>query len=319
VVPLAAKLLRTDRLSAGAVFVGAAAIFFVLPAISSPTFAKGMLLVLGWDMMLSSYSYCVETSKTLDEPSWRDCCFFLLVNPTLVYAQRGAQVEKPRLHFPSLGRCGFALLQFFLVSAIILPLYYSVKEQSSSPASSLSQLPALTARGALRFFVEYWRQAGLASFQIGLLRQLGHVIPERFLGPPRSLSLPDFWRRWNTYVGQWLLRYLFWPLSLWLARRFISRRFSTFAKVIGVLASFGTIGILHDVYPYALNFTIQTEMSGLFVLNGILVLLCLASSLLWQALTYRVPLPEWAGIAASVISRAFLWAVVIGSFSTLGK
>jgi hypothetical protein len=317
-VPRAALWLRRGWLSQGAIFVGAATFFFVVPAIALTSDVKGALLVIGWDITLSAYSYCVEMSKTKTPPSWPECCFFLLVNPTLVYTQRGTRVAVPGLHVRSLWRCTYGTLMFFAVSAFIWPLHTSLNQRLPR-TSSISIFALFVTQGLLRFIIEYWRQAGLANFQIGLLRQAGYVLPERFTSPLQSRSLLDFWRRWNTYVGQWLLRYIFWPLSFRLGRMCDRRKGSALTAAVSVIITFAVIGILHDAYPYAAAFVLKIQMTEIFVCNGLAVVLTIGLTQLGRKYSATFIAPQWFQTIRPLGERIILWAAVIGSISALKK
>jgi hypothetical protein len=87
-VPLLARLLRAQKLGRGALFSVLFAVYLAVPAtFSSPV--RALVLIIGWELLLSSYSYCVDTSERAEGPaSVVDCLFFLFVNPTLVYSRR---------------------------------------------------------------------------------------------------------------------------------------------------------------------------------------------------------------------------------------
>jgi hypothetical protein len=271
-------------------------------------------LVLGWDLMLSAYSYCVETSKASNDPPLGACWFFLLVNPALVYTQRGRQVGEPAIHTRSLARCGAGMLSLFAATAFLLPMHTLLKKSAWTSSSGPRQIATLLGVGAVRFLIEYWRQSGLANVQIGMLRQLGYELPERFVLPILARDLADFWRRWNTYVGQWLLRYVFVPCSLRIGREW---GLGTAAKGLGIIVTFLATGLLHDVNAYAHRPVIEAQSTALFALNGIAILLWLAGRSVLQWVRRRTGSLEVSGAGASLPSRALLWVVILGCFSRL--
>jgi hypothetical protein len=67
------------------------------PCSSGPDGVRGAFLVAGWDLALSGYSYCIEVARTGRRPPLGDCLLFMLVNPVLVYSERGTEAKPPRL------------------------------------------------------------------------------------------------------------------------------------------------------------------------------------------------------------------------------
>jgi citrate synthase len=141
---------------------------------------------------------------------------------------------------------------------------------------------------------------------------IGHTLPERYARPILASGPADFWRRWNTYMGQWLMRYVFSPLSLRLGASVRSRRARAATAGVGVLAAFGACGLMHDVSAYATSFVVETRMFEMFLANGALVVASAAPrSLNWRMAPATA---SWAAATASVATRATLWAAVAGSF-----
>src|SRR5262249_49206419 len=91
--------------------------------------------------------------------------------------------------------------------------------------------------------------SGLASLQIGYMRCIGYRVPERYRLPFLATSPQDFWRRWNTWIGRWGYRYVFFPTCRGLARSSIGRN----SLAVAAIATFVVIGLLHDLGIYALR------------------------------------------------------------------
>ncbi len=314
-VPAVARALRADRISRGATLAGSIAVFFVLPAVLWPASVKGAALVLGWDLMLSSYSYCVEVARSRSRPALRDCLFFLLVNPVLVYTERGSSVSPPGWNRAGLLRAAQGLLALLAPAALLVPAYAALRAYAPAAGAGPQALALPALCGMLRFLVEYARQSGLASLQIGLLRQLGYAIPERFVHPLSARSPEDFWRRWNTYVSHWLLRYVFWPLSTGLGRRARSPALRSGAPAVGLLATFGVAGLLHDLYVYGAGLVIETRMLQAFAVYGAVVLASVAAVRLWRAVQEWRAAPASPGRAVDLAQRALLWTTATASFA----
>src|SRR5580693_3360637 len=79
------------RLTSGGLAVVLFCAFVLVPGLALPGRAMSSFLVVGFELALSSYSYCVETSRggSVEVPL-RECLFFLFVNPTVFYPARGA-------------------------------------------------------------------------------------------------------------------------------------------------------------------------------------------------------------------------------------
>jgi hypothetical protein len=313
-LPWLARRIRRGQVTAGASFVLVACAFFVAPSLFWPGAAKDTMLVVGWSLMLSSHSYAVEVSKTPEDPPLRDCLFFLLVNPALVYTHRGVEFGPPALDARGLGRAAAGLALFFAVSALLAPLTDDLYGRAFPQTGPRGTTAMLLAWGGVRFLVEYGRQSAVASLQIGLLKQLGHRIPERFVWPVLARSPLDFWRRWNTYMGQWILRYVFWPLSLELGR---ARRgpLRGVAAAAGVVVTFGAVGALHDVYVYGHLFIVQTHMLQAFTANGLLIVLWIGGQKIRRALAGATdPMTSEGSGVLGIAARTFMWLAAAGCF-----
>jgi hypothetical protein len=229
--------------------------------------------LLGWELTFAAYSYCMETGGR-NRTSYGACLFFLLVNPTLVFPERGRQIGPPALNTAAVLRCAGGLCVLFLNHALYAAAYFE-------PAFLVAPLYAITtARGYSRFVLHhvvrllagYAAHSGLASFRIGWMRLLGHEVPERYRYPLLAISPMDFWRRWNTYTGSWARRYLFSPLSLWLRRR--ARRMPAAGlTAFAVLVTFVLIGAAHDFSVFVRLAAIGTAGGTLvFAVHGMLLI-----------------------------------------------
>jgi hypothetical protein len=228
-------------------------LFWGLPVIVIRPIPTTFLLIC-WDFMLKAYSFRVDT-RGKDPGTLGDFSFFLVVNPALVYRDKGSRVAPASFHAGGSFRVALGLVATILSVGPLSWFYASTQAYAPMPTGSNFVL------GASRFCKEYAAHSGIASIQIGVMRQLGFAIPERYLYPFLARSPADFWRRWNTYVGQWARLYLFMPLALSLSRwaRRVPR-FSSLSIGVAVVLTFAAIGALHDlifavengkVIPYA--------------------------------------------------------------------
>lgn len=242
------------------------ALFWGLPlAIVRPMPAT--FLLVGWDAILSAYSYGIDTRKETGR-SLRAFLFFVLVNPVLVYRNRG-RFTTPRLDVRGMLRMLLGALAVLLSIRVFDPLH-----ARALALNGMAKLHAaeLFSAGATRLAGEYAVQSGVASIQIGVMRQLGYVLPERFRFPLLARSPAEFWRRWNTYVGDWARLYVFLPLTRYLRRR--SPRGARSARLeyaISVVVTFAVVGVLHDAFVVAESGSFQVPATAWFVASGIVV------------------------------------------------
>jgi D-alanyl-lipoteichoic acid acyltransferase DltB (MBOAT superfamily) len=143
--------------------------------------------------------------------------------------------------------------------------------------------------------------------------QFGFDPPERYRAPLLASSPLDFWRRWNTYVGGWMQRYVFWPASLHLARR-RSVALSFMPRAAGVLATFGFVGALHDLSGYFVTTGFFGRSLVVFAVSGALVLVWEAASRLRRALVPSAGEGPLGRVAFGVASRLAFWATTVGLF-----
>ena len=123
------------------------------------------------------------------------------------------------------------------------------------------------------FVAQYAMHSGLASVQIGVMRQAGHELPERYNKPFLARNPVDFWRRWNTYVGAWVERYLFAPTAIRLGRVRVGRyRGSVAAQASALMLSFFAMGVMHDAFDFAERRVIHARATGLLTMGGAMAL-----------------------------------------------
>lgn len=249
-----APLVREGVVGRRALFVLCVLLYLVVPALATPTAVGGLVLILGWDMMLSAFSYCVDTAREEARPRLRDALFFLLVNPTLVYRERGSRVGNPRV----------SMRAAMLIAMGLLGVACSALLAQSVPL--LSALPLLASSAAVASYGElvveagglglalYFMHASVANIQIGLMRTVGYEVPPRYDFPLLATSPQRFWLRWNIWVGRWVHHYVFLGLTLAVSRRW-RRLPPRAAGIVAAIAVFVFVGVLHDVYFYAIQLT----------------------------------------------------------------
>jgi hypothetical protein len=286
-------------------FLIAASLFWVLPVVAFRP-APTTLLLLTWDYTLAAYSYGVDT-KGKPVPSRTAFLFFLLVNPALVYRHRGERVAPAGLNARGLARVLAGVVAIVLSLGVFRPWAAWALATAPDPRRWLARIVTSLSRGGLRLAGDYSAQWGIASVQLGYMRQLGHRLPERFLHPLAARSPADFWRRWNVYVGAWARLYVFAPLAARLRRGAQGLR-TTYA--VAVLVTFAMIGAFHDVFSMSNLRRPTVEMTAWFSSMGILIVV-------WEALFASLR-PRWP-IGSRHLERLFFVLAVCGAAAGLPR
>jgi hypothetical protein len=232
-----------------------------------------------------------------------------LVDPVIVYAERAQLADTPAI---LLGLWRFLLGAVTLSASVVL-----IAWAGDAPSPSAANTLPIILYALLHFIALYWAHTGLASVQIGCMRLNGYIVPERYVAVLAASDAADFWRRWNTYVGAWLRRYIFLPTALVLARR---RRAKNIDKAFALLLAFACIGLLHDVFAY-LERREETARGTLgFLAAAGSVLVWFGISRWGQAVRERLPdFAKAPRFAAAFVGRAYLWLTVVSAVWYFGK
>ena len=86
--------------------------------------------------------------------------------------------------------------------------------------------------------------SGYTDIAIGLGRLFGIVLPENFNRPYAAPSVQEFWNRWHMSLTQWIKTYVFYPLNLWLTRRY-PKGGRLWNPLFSIMVAFLLIGIWH--------------------------------------------------------------------------
>ena len=250
-------LLADRTVSRGAAFLVLFFVFMLLPGMLFPGIAYSLFLAVGWDLLLSGYSYCVDNaSGRTPRPTRGECLFFLFVNPMLVYSKRGSEIDLAAAR-TGLGRTLFGATLLLLKGTASGLAGVATLTLSAGRFSSVASI----IMGVADFLLFYAAHSGLAHVQLGLMRLVGWTVPERYDYPLMASSPADFWRRWNTYVRLWLESYIFLPLGVSLARRTRRPWAPAVAAIVALLAS----GLLHDAFALAGQQTMTLRYTKLYV------------------------------------------------------
>jgi hypothetical protein len=286
-------------------------LYVVAPANIIPGGAALPFLSLGWEMMLKSFSYVMESQR--GSTTLRDTLFFHLVDPTLVFEERRALAVGAADRRWSRARIGQGLAALVVGQLVSLPLMLVL---DAVAARGLWMPLLLVFAGVTRLLLEYASHSGTASVQLAVLRLAGISLPERYVYPLAAKSPVEFWQRWNTYVGAWARRYLHFPIALRAARLPLPWQRSIGAAASAV-AVFGAVGVLHDAYASVRIGEIRLHATVFFVANGALVVAWLGTTRLsvapriarWLRSTTTRHVRAWS----SQLAFGALFVLLVGS------
>jgi hypothetical protein len=287
----------------------------VLPALFVPGPRYFIVQLRGWEYMFAAFSFAVEGRSSDEEPSLADCAFFLLINPTLVYAQRARPAETAAPRIGSVLRVVLGV-----VTLAGHGLLFSTLDGLFSDPPPITV--AITMRGyaivmgyyLARFAAGYWAHSGRASLDVGLVRLLGFDVPERYRFPFLATSPAEFWRRWNTYIGAWFRRYVFTPAAVeWQKRR--SLPWTNATKAAAVLATFLSGGLIHDLSVYLRFGKTAFGATLAFAVHGVAIVFWAGATGAFAAARVPAAAERWLrAVGIAVGYAAFLHVLALSSW-----
>ncbi|HLK35573.1 MAG TPA: hypothetical protein VKU41_02390 [Polyangiaceae bacterium] len=312
-----ARWLRTGRITRGALLVALFVAFLLIPGVLFPGIAALAFLSFGWEVALSSYSYCIDTSRTrAATATLGDRLFFLLVDPTLVFTSRGKRsaIDPGR---GGLGRAAAGTAVVFLGLAVLTPAATQLRLRGSLSSTAAVAVVTIATCGLAQLVALYAAHSGLASVQIGLMKHLGWSVPERYRYPLFASSPMDFWRRWNTYVRVWLEAYVFLPM----ARRAARTSTPVVGHAVAVIATLVASGLIHDAVVFAGYQAWVGSRTALFLASGGLLVAWRLAGAGRQAVCRRWPALRRVEIEVAVrsLSRVALAGAVVGAAFVWGR
>lgn len=153
---------------------------------------------------------------------------------------------------------------------------------------------------------------GGIDIAMGLSQALGISLPENFTRPFFSKNIAEYWRRWHITLGAWMKDYLFYPVSVSLPIRKLSKsarqKLGSFGKRLPVYISsavtwFAT-GLWHGLTP---NFILWG------MLNCLAIVASEELSPLYQRFHHRFPYKSTKCYGGFEILRTFLLMNLIRS------
>lgn len=230
-------------------FCTLALVFVFAPAALLRRLGQIELLTVGWHVSLSIYSYCIEALRPSRRVPLSAFLFFVLVDPTVSFPDRARAASSSTWNVARRIGQGSALM---MLGYALMEGWTWLLRLITAHEGDATRILVLSLAAVVAFFSMYWVKAGVAHVRIGLMQTLGRQTPECFDHPYLASSPLDFWRRWNRWVGDWVRRYLFAPLALYLARRAKTYNVSSAgAQGIAVLGAFAAMGVLHDWLIFA--------------------------------------------------------------------
>jgi hypothetical protein len=127
----------------------------------------------------------------------------------------------------------------------------------------------------------YLMAGGANHLLVGTFALAGFRLSDGFRYPILAHSILDFWSRYNVWIHRWLKRHIFEPVG----RR---RR----KPILGILAVFGTSGLLHEYLFLPIDLRLLGWQLGYFLVHGVGAIL---ASLIGRRIEHiagrRVPRP----------------------------
>lgn len=125
----------------------------------------------------------------------------------------------------------------FIADGIIrtfLDTHYPIEGRDFNMLSSADLMVFVLAS----FAYTYINFSGFVDIANGVSRLFGLKIIENFNFPIFAGNLQDFWRRWHISLGNWINRYLYFPLVAWIR--------TSWAPYAAIFTAFTAIGWWHD-------------------------------------------------------------------------
>jgi hypothetical protein len=249
-------------------------LFLAIPATLLRSISVGAFLVLGWELAMKGYSYVVEGGGA--QSSLRESLFYFLVDPTIVFVQRARHTGPLQLNRRAGLRVAVGTLSVFFAFLVADPVLAMIAAWRPAWGESASAGPWFVIRGGAQLLGAYAKHSGVASMQLGLIAVCGHRAGERYNYPLLARSPIDFWRRWNTYIGNWAKRYIYLPTAIRAERglrdSFFGRGAAPVAAACAVLLTFVALGIWHDGYTFLEQAYFSLRMTWFFVASACLIL-----------------------------------------------
>jgi hypothetical protein len=151
-------LRRESRLSLPVLWIAG---LYVPATVELHAEASQMATLVGWEFMLSSFSYLADAPGNHRSQLGRSL-FFLIVSPAVVFADdNNDSLQPPPAYWRAAARCVFGLLTWCAQDAAYFAAHAAARIDSGALAND--SIVALCAIAGLQFLACYWGHSGLAS------------------------------------------------------------------------------------------------------------------------------------------------------------
>lgn len=156
-------------------------------------------------------------------------------------APNGREVQQ------AFSRIATGLLKVLVLSNATLALHrFCVRAILENPSNARALAGVLFASAALLYLAYvYYDFSGYMDIVVGVGRLFDVRLPENFDRPFESRDLLDFWNRWHITLSQWMQRFVFTPLTVFLVRRLPGPKLD-YAGPAGYFLVFLLVGVWHS-------------------------------------------------------------------------
>jgi hypothetical protein len=144
----------SNRIKKESLLLSLVALFWIIPSKVFEKSAPDEAVVLGFNVLLSSYSIYLDGSQGGKRPSLSASLFFLLVNPVLVFTHRGRKAEGSRGRLQGAARVLLGVCTIF--AGVFLFKLLGRHVTGRKLASGLAQLSVYAPAALAYFFAFYW-------------------------------------------------------------------------------------------------------------------------------------------------------------------
>lgn len=164
--------------------------------------------------------------------------------------------------------------------------------------------PGLTQYVAILCFLIqlYFDFSAMVDLAIGSGKLLGIKLPENFNLSLRSKSVSEFWRRWHMTLMNWLVEYIFYPLS------FYFRKMKWLAFMVPILLVFLSSGLWRG---FEFKFIITVSIFGLIIIAEHLLKPFKPKATWWKYISWFISLHLLAFTFTFLGTKSLKSAVVI--------
>jgi hypothetical protein len=119
------------RLPKDATFLCLFIVLVALPTVLFKQIGAVAFLAIGWQIVLSTFSYCVDARSFGRTPTLREYLFFVFVDPSLVFPLRARRSSEPVPFYSALGRLSLGVCCMTLGRTALLTLPALVEAANS--------------------------------------------------------------------------------------------------------------------------------------------------------------------------------------------